>query len=228
MLDDLIQRLIGRHLSPGDVATSIDLGNIILILIAVFTVTVAAVTAIVILHQTHANKEIARRSFSWNLYIEYLKLSLEYPELAIGIYNETDPVSEGKYDTFVSIMLYAIEEILQVSSRSDRKSWSSSFRYQTSFHAYYLKKILHKTLPKDDDNNYRSLYARNMLKVIDDMFDEKEAADEEIEKPKWTEAPRGELLKFFDKHVDEMGELNSTLTEIVKLLKEGDHTKRQI
>jgi hypothetical protein len=222
MLNDVIQlfeRWTGRHLATGDVTPSIDLGNLFLVLIALFTVTVGIVTALVIWLQTRANKGIARKSFAWNLYVEYLKLSLTYPEFGMGIYNPDDPVSEGQYDTFISLMLYSIEEILRISSRRERSSWSQSFRYQAGIHAFYIKKILHKSLPESDEN-YRPLYDRKTLKVIDDMFEEKERLGKKIEMPRSTKAPKDELLEAIERHNQKMDRLKSLVAAAIESAKD--------
>ena len=71
----------------------------------------------------------------------------------------------------------------------------------------------------EGDENYRPLYDRKTIKVIDDMFEEKERLRETIEMPKRTKAPKGELLEAIDRHNEKMDRLNNLVAAALESVK---------
>lgn len=67
------------------------------------------------LFQFKIEKRRDRVGFARELYRDYLNVALENPDLSIAEYNESDPKSCDKYDTFVSIMLASFDELLNVN-----------------------------------------------------------------------------------------------------------------
>jgi hypothetical protein len=122
---------------------------------------------------------IERSASAKKMYYDYLRLAFENPEYSIGRYQDADPVDTEKYDTFVTMMLYAFDELLDVK-RSENELRSSMnkpsdkahaelsvIRYQLELHSRYLVQILHKdTAP---DRCFRSDYPR-LLPMLDEMF----------------------------------------------------------
>jgi hypothetical protein len=63
---------------------------------------------------TEAATKRERSSFARKLYVDYLKVALANPDLSIAEYNKDDELACDKYDTFVSIMLYSFDEMINV------------------------------------------------------------------------------------------------------------------
>jgi hypothetical protein len=67
------------------------------------------------LFQFKIEKRRDRVGFARELCRYYLNVALENPDLSIAEYNESDPKSCDKYDTFVPIMLASFDELLNVN-----------------------------------------------------------------------------------------------------------------
>lgn len=72
------------------------------------------------LFQFKIEKRRDRVGFARELYRDYLNVALENPDLSIAEYDESDPKSSDKYDTFVSIMLASFDELLNISKAERR------------------------------------------------------------------------------------------------------------
>ena len=112
-------------------------------------------------------REISREASSKELYRDYLKVALENPDLSSGNYDETNSLVADKYDTFLSIMLYAFDEMVDLLGP---EYWRDVVKNQVRVHEKYLRSILHKDLPERD--SYRSAYGAKLLDIVDEAFDE--------------------------------------------------------
>jgi hypothetical protein len=83
--------------------------------------------------QILAQREIVARQ----IYSEYLKLAIQYPELACGV-QPADPKEFERYEWFVSFMLNACEHILFYVPEDPR--WRDCMVSQIGYHAEYLSK----------------------------------------------------------------------------------------
>jgi len=112
------------------------------------TVTGAVVAALalgVAAFQIRAGRFEARRATAFALYSEYMKLAMENPEFAAPSYADdvrsfesikSNPRDYSSYESYVSRLLWAAEEILQLDPKS---GWYTVLRDQLKYHALYLQ-----------------------------------------------------------------------------------------
>lgn len=106
-------------------------------------------------------------------YLAYLKLSFQNPAMSLGKYDASSPESEAQYDTYLSIMLMALDGLVRV----EPEEWRDSMKYQLSLHKAYIREILHKSL--SPDKSFRQGYHPILLEIVDEMFDE-ETVNEQL------------------------------------------------
>ena len=101
-----------------------------------------------------------------------------------GLY-EHNPLSNDRYDTFLSMMLYAFDEMVDLMGP---KYWADVVKYQVKVHQKYLREILHKEVPEQE--SFRSIYGAKLLALVDDAFEEIDNLERSVT-PSDLPAPRG-------------------------------------
>jgi hypothetical protein len=96
------------------------------------------------------SREISARA-AWE---KYLELAFKHPRLAVGVHKDDKGFEE--YEWFISLMLYAMEEVL-LYVRSDG-AWTATFKAQFYHHADYLR--------GDDFASYESGYAPELAAML--------------------------------------------------------------
>jgi hypothetical protein len=174
---------------------SLDFANIVLIFVAI----IASIVAFLEFrsNRKHSREEtarerrtaereraISREASAKDLYRDYLKVALDNPDLSTGIY-EHNPLSNDRYDTFLSMMLYAFDEMVDLMGP---KYWADVVKYQVKVHQKYLREILHKEVPEQE--SFRSIYGAKLLALVDDAFEEIDNLERSVT-PSDLPAPRG-------------------------------------
>ncbi len=112
-----------------------DVGSLIGGLSAAIGLIIASIAACLGYIQIRAGKETQREAVARQTYNEYLKLAIQYPNLAAGN-QPTDPLEFESYEWFVSYMLNACEQILLFEPNSPE--WQFCVRAQLDYHRHYL------------------------------------------------------------------------------------------
>src|ERR1700760_4738050 len=82
---------------------------------------VAIIAAIITYFQYKGAKQIQREATAKQIYSDYLKLAIEHPAFTSGK-KPDDPLESERYEWFVSYMLNACEQIVDVVG--DDKEWN--------------------------------------------------------------------------------------------------------
>ncbi len=117
-------------------------------------------------------REISREASAKAMYMDFLKLSFENPEIAIAIYDKETPAKKEQYDTYVSLMMLAFEEMLQ---HDPQNQWRLPVKYSVGYHIEYLKTILDKDLAADE--SWRSSYDPKLVGIFDEVVEEAKQGD---------------------------------------------------
>lgn len=134
------------------------------------TFVVAAVALLVAWMQLMSSKREARNALAKTLYREYLLLAMQHPDFSMASYPVENPrmsrFSGDKrqydaYEFYVSHMLYAVEEIVDLTKgRPEWGGWKEAVLSQMEYHALYLK-----------SNDFpRSHWSNDMLVLVDEAI----------------------------------------------------------
>ena len=103
---------------------------------------------------TEAATKRDRASFARRLYVDYLKVALVNPDLSIAEFNKDDNLACDKYDTFVSIMLYSFDEMINVGEPQIAEM-IPTIDWQIEVHEPYIRILF----PIDDKLNWRGQFS---------------------------------------------------------------------
>jgi hypothetical protein len=148
-----------------DIAPVVDIMNACIFLLALAALCTT-------LFQFKIEKRRDRENYDRELYRDYLKMSLENPELSTVEYDEQDRKACDRYDTYITIMLVAFEELMN-ARRKERRYWIPVLDGLVRTHEKYIKAILHKNVPAEE--SIREAYTKKFLDVLDTIFDHIEA-----------------------------------------------------
>jgi hypothetical protein len=176
MLDNIIE-FLKSHIDTK-VQPVTDIANILIVVVALLAFIIALKEYRSQKHHDRdetkreidrANREsqISREESAKQIYRDYLRTALEYPELSSGIYDKDDPIQADKYDTFLSIMLWSFDEMVNYTESA---YVVDVIKYQVGIHYDYIRSILHKSLPVED--SYRSVYSAKLLEYVDSALAE--------------------------------------------------------
>ena len=171
MLDFLKSLQIESHVQPA-----IDIANIFLICVAglAFYITFKEYRsnrrhdeqeAKLEAERDKRERQIGREASAKALYRDYLKVAMQYPRLSLAKYDKNDPIELDQYDTFLSIMLYSFDEVI---NHAEERHFVEVINYQVSVHDAYIRSILHKDLSESAD--FRGAYSPKLLMYIDAAF----------------------------------------------------------
>ena len=131
------------------------LGNVSEIVIAVSTVATAVVAILAIRvakRQINASNRSQREATAIEIYSGYLKLAIDHPEESRrDKYNPEERVSviATKYDAFVTYLLFAAEEVLNLVP--DDQEWRHALKVDLSHHKEFFRSDAYK---KEDFESY--------------------------------------------------------------------------
>ena len=80
----------------------------------------------------HRSKELSARA-AWG---KYLEMAFDNPKLSLAGIDKFSPLEFEQYEWFVSRMLYAAEEVLDLTN--DDRNWIGVIETQIGFHSAYL------------------------------------------------------------------------------------------
>lgn len=106
--------------------------------VAAASAAVAAGTFLVSLIKNRGDRRQQQSFKAREIWAEYMKLAFDHPQFSGGFdYDESeDSTQKEKYEWFVSLMLYACEEVMSYSGGDPR--WNSTFLLQFSYHKRYF------------------------------------------------------------------------------------------
>lgn len=116
--------------------------------IALSALTTSIAAFFVAFKQYKATKYESRRSAANSIYKDYLLLAFQNPHLSSASYPlenpaynkiKCEPSSFEQYEYYVSILLFASEEILEIT-KGDRE-WKMTLSDQLRYHALYLNSL---------------------------------------------------------------------------------------
>lgn len=106
------------------------------------SVIVTSVAAAVAYYQWQDLRAEGRSTAAKALYKDYLKLAFDEPEYALATYksvesspNRAEDLKYEKYQNYVSYMLFAVEEILDLDNSA---KWEETLLAQMQYHSTYL------------------------------------------------------------------------------------------
>lgn len=157
---------------------SIDLTNILILLMSVIAL---VFTYIEVIKERKRDRELKERhreedlnarmlelrATSKHLYMDYLKLALDNPEMANAIYDEKNEVSAARYDYYTSTVFWIFDEYLQTD---DYRFCIPAFKSEIKTHEKYLRSLLHGV--EGMGQEYRAGYSEKFLSILDSTFDE--------------------------------------------------------
>ena len=149
------------HLFGWPISLSFDLVNLIVLAIALIGVLEFRNER----RRERVDREIARESSATALYTEYLKIAFEHPKYSLGLVESHDPIQVDQYDSFLSILMYALDEGIAVSGI---EHFRAAAEFQIKTHIEYIWETLNPALPPEE--NYRSNYREGLLSIVDDVF----------------------------------------------------------
>jgi hypothetical protein len=115
---------------------------------AVATLVIAIFALFVAGRQLIIGKSEARRGFAYSIYKDYLALAFANPKFSSASYPIENPRMKAfsndrdeyeRYEYYVSYLLFAAEEVLNLSKNS--ASWRETLRDQLRYHALYLDSL---------------------------------------------------------------------------------------
>ncbi|MGJ4957746.1 hypothetical protein ACQR1H_19035 [Bradyrhizobium sp. HKCCYLRH2015] len=95
------------------------------------TALVAVVAVAIAWRQFHLNRQNQRETTANATFREFLKLCVQYPDLADG----KPSINKDKYEWFVAHFLWAAEELLEF----DRDEWEKNLKLHLSYHSEFLR-----------------------------------------------------------------------------------------
>lgn len=104
----------------------------------VATPIIATLAIGIALHQLKINKEESRRTSAYAIYTDYLELCFEHQKYSCGfnMNTQTDKDEMNQYRWFITRMLFAFEQILDVYS--DDEEWITTIKSQLKRHEWHL------------------------------------------------------------------------------------------
>lgn len=129
---------------------------------------IAVVAAYIAVKQLRLAKTESRVTNAKQIYKEYLLLAINNPTLS-SPYEENylaikqKKIRYEKYEFYVSYMLFASEEILELTEYDFE--WEETLKTQIKYHYYYLNE-------KKKDKIYFKMYSDNLNKLIKEAIDE--------------------------------------------------------
>ncbi|MFM8332100.1 MAG: hypothetical protein ACKN9T_10465 [Candidatus Methylumidiphilus sp.] len=115
---------------------------------ALVTAVIALVALIIAVVQVVVSKHEARLGIAKSIYKDYLALAFANPQLSSPSYPKNSPRFKTfskstddyeRYEYFVSYLLFAAEEILDLTKNST--AWRNTLRDQIRWHALYLESV---------------------------------------------------------------------------------------
>lgn len=132
--------------------------------------------------QLVSSKQEARNALAKTLYREYILLAMQNPEFSMPSYPvenpkmlrfSGDPKQYDAYEFYVSHMLYAVEEIVDmVRGTPEWSGWRETILSQMEYHALYLK----------SDDFPRSHWSSDVLSLVDEAI---ESYSQSPKRPSW-------------------------------------------
>ncbi len=98
----------------------------------------AAIIAICVAkYQIHVYNQSQKRATADDIYSGYLKLAIEHPDVSRPEQKSEDSKNPGKYDAFVTYLLYAAEKILELYPED--KNWNHALKLDLAHHRDFLR-----------------------------------------------------------------------------------------
>jgi hypothetical protein len=117
MIDSILAFL--RKLQvESQVHHGVDIANLVVIIVLLCAFYVALSEHRLNRRHSEREQKISREASAIELYREYLRVALEYPELSSASYNNEDPIWTDKYDTFLSITLLSFDECVIIQKKT--------------------------------------------------------------------------------------------------------------
>lgn len=154
------------------VGLALDLGNVLMILVTTIAVTVAIITLVrekrrdrdlQIRHQEEDRnaKNLEMEASAKKLYMDYMLLAFHNPKLSIARYDRSDEVQRSKYDSYLSIVFWTLDEYLQTEND---KYCEYVVEGEVETHHEFVREWLSE---KVEEKGYRAGYSRKFLKILD-------------------------------------------------------------
>ncbi|MDP4005086.1 hypothetical protein [Methylobacterium sp. NEAU K] len=164
------------HLWPAEftwpIGLALDIGNVLMIAVTSVAVYVAWRTwshekekdrnEFIKLRQQELNaRKLEQESSSKRLYMDYMLLSFNNPKFSVGRYDDKDEVEVARYDTYLSIVFWSLDEYLQTEND---KFCEYVLEGEATTHYEYVRKWLHKEMAAE---GYRDGYSAKFLNILD-------------------------------------------------------------
>jgi hypothetical protein len=117
-----------------------------------FTPLVAVAAVLLAWRQIVLNRANQRETTAKSTFREYLKLAVQYPELAAGDYATLQGIELERYEWLVGYLLWSAEELLEFVPTENEDVWTANLQLLTNYHREYFKKS--QTFMKNEFDTY--------------------------------------------------------------------------